>query len=132
MCFPSHCLTPNPRHQGCEAQSCRHGADVRTKVRSHVIAPSPRWHLSWSPYFHLWYPSPQPHMLFSTDKMPRMSLSNINPNTRAYSVASVVSGDPMDCSPPGSSIHGILQARILDWVVYSRGSSKPRDQIRVS
>ena len=32
--------------------------------------------------------------------------------------------DPMDCSPPGSSVHGILQARILDWVAisFSRGS----------
>ena len=32
--------------------------------------------------------------------------------------------DPMDCSPPGSSIHGILQARILEWVAisFSRGS----------
>ena len=27
--------------------------------------------------------------------------------------------DPMDCSPPGSSVHGILQARILDWVAIS-------------
>ena len=27
--------------------------------------------------------------------------------------------DPMDCSPPGSSLHGILQARILDWVAMS-------------
>ena len=33
--------------------------------------------------------------------------------------------DPMDCSPPGSSIHGIFQARILEWVAvsFSRGSS---------
>ena len=36
----------------------------------------------------------------------------------------------MDCSPPGSSVHGILQARILGWVAMpsSRGSSWPRDQ----
>ena len=35
--------------------------------------------------------------------------------------------NPMDCSPPGSSIHGILQARILEWVAisFSRGSSWP-------
>ena len=41
---------------------------------------------------------------------------------------------PMDCSPPGSSAHGILQARILEWVATppSRGSSRPRDQTRVS
>ena len=37
--------------------------------------------------------------------------------------------DPMDCSPPDSSVHGILQARILEWVAipFSRGSSQPRD-----
>ena len=42
--------------------------------------------------------------------------------------------DPMDCSPPGFSIHGILQARILDWVTisFSRGSSRPRDRTHVS
>ena len=36
---------------------------------------------------------------------------------------------PMDCSPSGSSVHGILQARILEWVAMpsSRGSSQPRD-----
>ena len=41
---------------------------------------------------------------------------------------------PMDCSPPGSSIHGIFQARILEWVAiyFSRGSSRPRDETRVS
>ena len=40
----------------------------------------------------------------------------------------------MDCSPPGSSVHGILQARILEWVavVSSRGPSPPRDQTHVS
>ena len=37
---------------------------------------------------------------------------------------------PMDCSPPGSSLHGIFQARILEQVAisYSRGSSWPRDR----
>ena len=40
----------------------------------------------------------------------------------------------MDCSPLGSSVHGILQARILEWVAvsFSRGSSQPRDQTQVS
>ena len=38
--------------------------------------------------------------------------------------------DPMDCSLPGSSVYGIFQARILEWVAipYSRGSSQYRDQ----
>ena len=42
--------------------------------------------------------------------------------------------DPMDCSLPGSSVRGILQARILGWVAisFSRGSSQSRDWIRVS
>ena len=48
---------------------------------------------------------------------------------------------PMDCSPPGSSVHGILQARILEFclsisnplfISFSRGSSLPRDQTWVS
>ena len=43
-------------------------------------------------------------------------------------------GDPMDCSPPGSSVHGILQARILVWVAisFSRGSCRLRDRTQVS
>ena len=42
--------------------------------------------------------------------------------------------DPMDCSPPGSSVHGILQAKILEWVAmpFSRGSSRPRDWTHIS
>ena len=42
--------------------------------------------------------------------------------------------DPVDCSPPGFSVHGILQARILAWVTisFSRGSSQPRDRTWVS
>ena len=42
--------------------------------------------------------------------------------------------NPVDCRPPGSSIHGISQARILEWVAisFSRESSRPRDQTRVS
>ena len=40
----------------------------------------------------------------------------------------------MDCSPPGSPVHEIFQARILEWVAisFARGSSQPRDQTRVS
>ena len=42
--------------------------------------------------------------------------------------------DPLDCSLPGSSVHGIFQARILEWVAisFSRGSSQPRDWTHVS
>ena len=42
--------------------------------------------------------------------------------------------NPMDCSPPGSSVHGISQGRILEWTVnsFSRGSSQFKDRTRVS
>ena len=53
--------------------------------------------------------------------------------THACSVMSD-SLNPMDCSPPGSSVHGIFQARILEWVAipFSRGSSQPKDWTWVS
>jgi len=42
--------------------------------------------------------------------------------------------DPMDCNVPNSSIHGIFQARVWEWVAisFSRGSSQPRNQTQVS
>ena len=42
--------------------------------------------------------------------------------------------DPMDCSPPGSSVHGIFQARVLEWgvIAFSRRPSWPTDWTRVS
>ena len=42
--------------------------------------------------------------------------------------------DPMDCSLPGSSVHGIFQARVLEWIAisFSRGSSQTRDWTWVS
>ena len=41
--------------------------------------------------------------------------------------------NPMDCSLPGSSIHGIFQVRVLEWVAnsFSRGSSWPRDRTQI-
>ena len=49
---------------------------------------------------------------------------------RCVSTSCLTLCDPMGCSPPGSSVQGISQARILEWVAisYSRGSSRPRDQ----
>ena len=39
---------------------------------------------------------------------------------------------PMDCSLPGSSIHGIFHARVLEWISFCRGSSQPSNQTQVS
>ena len=49
-------------------------------------------------------------------------------------VVSLTLCDPVDCSPPGSSVHGILQARMLERVAMpsSRGSSHPRDGTCIS
>ena len=38
--------------------------------------------------------------------------------------------DPMDCSPPGSSVHGIFQARILEWMVISSSGDLPHPGIK--
>ena len=52
----------------------------------------------------------------------------------SHSIICVRLCDPMDCSLPGSPVHGILQARIVEWVVipFSRGSSQPRNWTWVS
>ena len=57
----------------------------------------------------------------------------IDMNLFRFSVTSTFCS-PLDCSPPGSSVHGILQARILEWVAmpFSRGSSQTRDRTWVS
>ena len=62
------------------------------------------------------------------------------PMSRYYAVLCLVTQsyptlcDPMNCSPPGSSVHGILQARIVEWVAMpsSRGSFQPKDRTQVS
>ena len=56
------------------------------------------------------------------------------PSTWLQSNVLVTLCDPLDCSPPGSSVHGISQARILEWVAISssRESSPPRDQTQIS
>ena len=52
----------------------------------------------------------------------------------SFSKSCVTLCDPMDCSPLGSSVHGILQARLLEWVAisFSRESSQPSDQSCIS
>ena len=63
---------------------------------------------------------------------------NLGAHPMAYVPACVFSRvrlcNPMDYSPPGSSVHGIFQARILEWVAISscRGSFQPRNQTHVS
>ena len=74
----------------------------------------------------------EPGGLPSMGLQSRTRLKWLSSSSVSHSVMSLCS--PMDCSPPGSSVHGILQARILEWIAipFSRGSSWPRDQIQVS
>ena len=64
------------------------------------------------------------HVYLSAEKV---SESEVTQSCRTLS-------DPMDCSLPGSSIHGIFQARVLEWgaIAFSRGSSQPRDRTQDS
>ena len=79
--------------------------------------------------------------LDSSHNPPRLSFLHHKIATPALLPISVLSPhscltlcDRMDSNPPGSSVHGILQARILEWVAFpfSRGSSPPRDRTQVS
>ena len=72
---------------------------------------------------------------FLTHMLMMMTIISSDHNVLALSCFSHVRlCDSMDCSPPGSSVHGILQARILEWVAMpsSRGSSPPRARTQVS
>ena len=70
----------------------------------------------------------------SLPKSIRFECSDLRACMHAQSLSPVLLCDPMDCSPPGSPVYGILQARILEWVAMpsSRGSSQPRGQTRIS
>ena len=59
-------------------------------------------------------------------------MGNMESETVSHSLCPALC-DPMDCSPPGSPVHGIFQTRILEWfaISFSRASSQPRDRIRV-
>ena len=77
-----------------------------------------------------------PNMKSPGNKLPPPSCSLTCPGSESESVSRSVlsdSCDPMDCSWPGSSVHGILQARVLEWFALpsSRGSSQPRDQTQI-
>ena len=65
--------------------------------------------------------------------LPSIFWDTVDMSCHIYAQSCPILCDPVDCSPPGSSIHGILQARILEWVAisFSRGSSQPRDRTQV-
>jgi len=90
---------------------------------------------------HLWFKKRAPRKL-DTDRNYLNLIKSIYKNPAAIMIKVKVLvaqlclslNDTMDCSPPGFSLHGILQARIPEWVVipFSRESSQPRDRTWVS
>ena len=63
--------------------------------------------------------------VFSSSNYPWNQIEKYRKMTHVCIQSCPTLGDPMDCSPPGSSVHGIFPARILEWVAISssRGSS---------
>ena len=84
------------------------------------------WHLLSNLRQHFWWP--------------HLDGSSVSPRYNTLLCVCVLTEscltlrDPRDCSPPGSSVHGIVQARMLEWVAisFSRGSSQPRDWTHIS
>ena len=72
----------------------------------------------------------------SDSQLDALTFSSVDNTQRVCSIAQsrLSLHNPMDCSPLGSSLHGIFQTRILEWVAtsYSRGSSLPRDWTHIS
>ena len=73
------------------------------------------------------------------DKSYRKKIAGKRDKVRRFVVVQLLSCDqlfcdPMNCSPPGSSVYGISQERILEWIAisFSRGSSQPRGQTHIS
>ena len=81
------------------------------------------------PHPQLTPPPPAPALATPYPKQSQPSLP-----LKVKSLSRVRLCDPVDCSLPGSSVHGIFQARVLEWVAisFSRGSSRPRDRTQFS
>ena len=82
-------------------------------------------------HYH-WHPLGSPQFFLYPEIIER-DIHFYNPKWSEVAQSYPTLCDAMDCSLPGFSIHGILQARILEWVTisFSRGSSRPRDRTRV-
>ena len=104
-----------------EVPPCIPGADYNTCVfllLQHCLPKSPATDM-WADLFFKWQKS---------------LIQQHPPSACMHAHSCLTLCDRMDCRPPGSSVHGILQARILEWVAISspRGSSWPRDWTPVS
>ena len=145
----TYSLASSSSYLGCspkDASPARPLPDCPIRVNTSV---SPAGHSLFHPLLHFWH---LPCLFISLIIVHLPSLGMKTLRTRYYLVLRVYYNqynlwkwkvlvaqlcvtlwDPMDCNLPGSSVHGILQARILEWVAMpsSRGSSWPRDWTQV-
>ena len=101
------------------------------KYIEYSMPPSPETHQSF--FFH--FPQKAITLISSLCVFPEILIVNTSPCMCAKSLQFCLTlCKPLDCSLPGSSVHGILQAGILEWVAnpFSRGSSRFRDRTQVS
>ena len=97
------------------------------------------WHVPPILLFPCCHPQSQPckEIIDDAHCLLFLCLPSFPQRSRVYVLSCPVVSDslwPVDCSPPGSSVHGVRQARILEWVAMpsSRESSQPRDRTQVS
>ena len=120
LCDPMDSSLPGPSVHGI----------LQARILEWVATPSPG---------ELPHPGSKPEYLaltgiFSTTEPPVDSPKNCaDVHAKSLQLCPTVC-DPTDCSPPGSSVRGILQARILEWlaIFFYRGSSRSRDRIHIS
>ena len=125
-----HKVSPSHLYESAPTHHCTTSANYHLQAQTSLFCVGTKLKSTWMSY------------LFNIikGKMDTLSSCKTFPIFHvSYGLCSVTQScptlcDPMDCSPPGSSVHGILPARILEWVAmpFSRASSQPRDQTQVS
>ena len=135
--FPAHPLPPPPTRQAITEQQAPTTQRVPTVLHLQGINIYVDPDLPTCPQLL----PPRPHVcplhpcLCSCPAKRSISTFFLNPLRVSSGIQSCPAlWDPMDCSRSGSSVHGLSQARILEWVAisFSRGSPWPRDRTQVS
>jgi len=142
-CSPYSAWEPFPHWMAIKASQCNTNSslssflvDVYFRIPPHSPVAlhsqySLRNYLLWSAWKEYWVQKQIIHLFLQSSQLHIFLLKR---KWKLVAQSCLTLSDPVDCSPPGSSVHGILQARILEWVAisFSRGFSRPRDQTRVS
>ena len=115
--------------------SCQHHVRLRSLVKaSWLVKGGLKSQWWWALGISRWSVTWNIANTFSHSSWSLLSIGGVYVFSRSVVQSCPALCNPMGCSPLGSSVHGILQARILEWVAISTssGSSRPRDWTRVS